>query len=121
MTGRRLRYTVYLPDPQTGETRAFGPGMDIPADVAELITNPTAWADEQLAEAGIPVDPSAPAAPGEQDTGEDGPPPRSGAGSGRDAWAAYAAANDFEVAADAGRDDIIEQLAEAGIPVDPAE
>lgn len=111
MTARQLRYTVHIPDPETGETRAFGPGMDVPDDVAALITNPKAWADDT--EAPAPAEPPSPV--------EEGPPPRSGAGSGRDAWAAYAAANDFEVAADAGRDDIIEQLAEAGIPVDSAE
>jgi hypothetical protein len=34
-------------------------------------------------------------------------PPRSGAGSGADAWRAYAEAIDVEIPADAGRDDII--------------
>lgn len=35
-------------------------------------------------------------------------PPRSGAGSGRDAWAAYATSKGITVPADAGRDQIIE-------------
>jgi hypothetical protein len=46
------------------------------------------------------------------------PPPRAGAGSGRDAWADYARANEFDVAGDAKREDIIDALEAAGIPVE---
>lgn len=65
---------------------------------------------------GAPPTAAAPATPGSStgagtapvgdDTG--GEPPRSGAGSGRDAWAAYAASKGINVPADAGRDQIIE-------------
>ena len=51
-------------------------------------------------------------------------PPRGGAGSGADAWRAYAAAAatakglEIEIPADANRDDIIEALKGADIPVE---
>lgn len=49
-------------------------------------------------------------------------PPRSGAGSGADAWAAYAATVGVDVADDASREDIITALTGAGKPVEkPAE
>jgi hypothetical protein len=51
-------------------------------------------------------------------TAPPGPPPRAGAGSGRDAWAEYARANEFDVAGDAKREDIIDALEAAGIPVE---
>lgn len=44
------------------------------------------------------------------------PPPLNGAGSGRDAWAAYAEAGGVEFADDARRDDIIAACAAAGVP-----
>jgi hypothetical protein len=43
------------------------------------------------------------------------PPPRGGAGSGRDAWAAYANDNDVEVTPDMQRDDIIVALEARGV------
>jgi hypothetical protein len=42
-------------------------------------------------------------------------PPRTGKGSGRDQWAAYAAAHDVHVPEDASRDDILAALIEAGL------
>ena len=54
-------------------------------------------------------------------TPDDGPPPRTGRGSGKDAWVAYAAANDVTVADDASRDDIIAALDAAGVDTGPAE
>jgi hypothetical protein len=52
--------------------------------------------------------------------GADGPPPRAGAGSGTDAWKAYAASFDppVEVAEDAKRDDVIAAIEAAGHPVE---
>lgn len=44
---------------------------------------------------------------------EGGPPPRTGPGSGRDTWAAYAAAQGITFPADAGRDVIISLTEEA--------
>lgn len=45
-------------------------------------------------------------------------PPRRGAGSGRDAWADYAARSNVEIAVEATRDDIIAALDEAGVPTE---
>lgn len=53
--------------------------------------------------------------PGRQ---SDGPPPKSGAGSGKAAWAAYAREHDVEVADDADRGDIIAALDRAGVPTE---
>jgi hypothetical protein len=46
---------------------------------------------------------------------KDSPPPKGGAGSGRDEWAAYAKLHDVEVAADTNRDGIVDQLKAKGI------
>lgn len=45
-------------------------------------------------------------------------PPRSGKGSGVDAWSDYAYTNNVDVPDDAGRDDIITACEAAGVPVD---
>ncbi len=45
-------------------------------------------------------------------------PAKAGAGSSRDAWAAYAKANDVEVPEDAKRDDIIALLDAAEVPTE---
>jgi hypothetical protein len=50
--------------------------------------------------------------------GQDGPPPQSGKGSGRDAWAAYAEAHGVAVDEDANRDQIVADLEAAGVPVE---
>jgi hypothetical protein len=66
--------------------------------------------DEQRAEVAKLSDgplsfPGSAASP-DSDAGDE--PPRSGAGSGREAWAAYAASKGINVPKDAGRDQIIE-------------
>lgn len=45
-------------------------------------------------------------------------PPKGGPGSGKEAWAAYAAANDVDVPEDATRDDIIAACESAGVKTD---
>ena len=50
-----------------------------------------------------------------KDADEGGEPPRSGAGSGKQAWTDFAAANGVEVGDDDTRDDIIAKLADAGV------
>ncbi|HWU21556.1 MAG TPA: hypothetical protein VN088_08525 [Nocardioides sp.] len=45
-------------------------------------------------------------------------PPRSGRGSGTEAWASYAASNGVAVEDGASRDDIIAALDEAGVPTE---
>jgi hypothetical protein len=51
------------------------------------------------------------------DSAGDGPPPQGGAGSGRDAWAQYAASKNVEVSESDNRDDIVEAVKRAGHPV----
>jgi len=126
----KLRTYVHLAIPDadgkpTGMTESFGPGDTVPDWAVPLITNPKAWE----------VAPTAATAPARQVRAEstatpgpaptppdisrtDGPkvPPRGGAGSGRDAWAAYAAAHGAEINDAATREDIIAALDEQGIP-----
>lgn len=82
----RLKAYVHLMD-ANGVVHAFAPGDGVPAWARSRITNPDAWDDDG---------PSKPE-----------PPPRHGAGSGRDAWAAHAEHLGVEVSDDDSRDDII--------------
>lgn len=87
---RRLNTFVHIN--VDGETRSYGPDDDVPADVAKRITNTDAWED---------------AAAAATDEGGSEEPPRSGAGSGKDAWKAYADNLGVDYDDDATRDDII--------------
>jgi hypothetical protein len=112
----RLRTTVHVVDLE-GRTRAFGPGEDLPDWAAEQITNPDVWEGELPAHLNAEGEPQprvatpAPATPASQMQ----EPPRSGKGSGRDAWAAYAASHGVEVEEAASRDDIVDALSERGL------
>ncbi|MET7395614.1 hypothetical protein ABZS66_19200 [Dactylosporangium sp. NPDC005572] len=57
-----------------------------------------------------------PGEPGPAGDSASKPPPRAGAGSDRESWAAYATRNGVDVAADAKRDEIIAALDTAGVP-----
>lgn len=103
---RRLASFVYV----MGEDHQaiwFGPDDTVPKWAAEQITNPKAWVDTD-AEDPAPADPP-PAST---------VPPKGGAGSGVEAWAAYAAAHDVDVPAGANRDDIIAACTAAGVPTE---
>ena len=104
--GRRLRTNVHVFD-EHGNALVFGPGDDVPGWVEERTTNPKAWADDE---------PTPEPEPEPVQPGPDVQQPRSGRGSGRDAWAAYAASRGLEVAADAERADIIAAVDEADAP-----
>lgn len=93
--GRRLNATVYLYD-ENEVVRSFGPGDVVPDWVADQITNPDIWEDD-----------------GESRSDDNGVPPKTGKGSSREAWAAYAESIGFTVHEDAGRDEIIAAV-EAG-------
>ena len=85
--------------------RAYGPGVDVPADVAAKITNPKAWD-------GDPPTPSQDHRGGGEGSGGSSSegsvePPRSGAGSTKAAWAEHAAARGVAVPDSASREDII--------------
>lgn len=98
----KLNTTVYVM--QGGEVRGFGPDDDVPEDVARQI-GAHAWEDGEH---------PYPASGSEAG----GPPPKAGAGSSVDAWAAYAADQGVEVPEDAKRDEIIAALEAAGKPVE---
>lgn len=65
---------------------------------------------------------SVPTGPADGATGvtaaADGPPPRSGSGSGRDAWAEYSTARGVTVTDGSSRDDIIANLDRHGVPTE---
>ncbi|MGH8878164.1 MAG: hypothetical protein ACRD0P_12605 [Stackebrandtia sp.] len=91
MTGR-LRTHVHVTD-AAGRAIVFGPGDDVPAWAADKITNPRAWTSAPVGGPSVRANPE--------------PPPRHGAGSGKAAWAAYAAALGVTVEGGASREDII--------------
>lgn len=98
---RRLR--AYVPVHDGTETFWYGPDSDVPARHAKLI-GPHAWADGGSgADEAVEEGPTGPT-----------PPPQGGPGSGRDAWAGYAAELGVDVDGDAGRDDIIAAVRDAG-------
>jgi hypothetical protein len=84
---------------------AYGPDSKIPAGVAKKIGD-HAWTDADQDEA---------ADDGGQSTTGDEAPPRSGRGSGVDAWRAFAERHELDVAADASREDIIAAAESAGL------
>lgn len=95
--GRRLGSFVWV---QAGENSGwFGPDDDLPSWAEDAITNPAAFADDS-------------------DTAGDGPPPKSGRGSGVEAWKSYAATHDVDVPDDASKDDVIAALESAGVPTE---
>lgn len=103
-----------------GVVVALAPGAPVPGWAVPLITNPKAWVGGVVPEVQAePVVPAVPVATSAPAVDEVKVPPRRGAGSGRDAWAAYAADKGVEVTADLkNRDDIIAACELAGIPVE---
>lgn len=88
----------------------YAAGTTPPADVAELITNPKAWADKKSVDSSGDGGASAttittPPAPG-------GKPPMVGAGSGLDAWADYATSLGIDVPEDAKKATVVELVNE---------
>ncbi|MEV8124107.1 hypothetical protein AB0P07_08330 [Streptomyces sp. NPDC085944] len=91
----------------------YGPDSKVPARVAEKIGD-HAW--ESADSHAEPDAPKTPAAPVEA-------PPRSGRGSGIDAWRAYAEANGYDTDDEMSRDDVIALLEREGViePEQPKE
>jgi hypothetical protein len=130
---RKLRTYVHV------DGTAYGPGDDLPDEVAERITNPKAWDDydeSKLSQTARPVGPSSAEMPEDlrarvaaeaeargrvDESTSDQPPPPSGPGSGAPAWRSYAAGRGVTVPDDAKREDVVEALREAGHPVDRGE
>lgn len=94
----------------TGTSRA-----DLPGWAKEAISNPDVWTSSRSDEGrGSGPEPE----PESGTPSSRGVPPRAGAGSNRDAWAAYADAQGVQVADEANRAEIIEALDAANIPTD---
>lgn len=98
---------VHVIHPDQGDYVAFGPDDEEVPD----------WALKQMG-AHCFVDGAHPLEQASPVRAEGTPPPKSGAGATKDAWAEYAIEKDVEVPSDANRDQIIAALAEAGVPVD---
>ncbi|AXN51236.1 hypothetical protein DSM43518_04778 [Mycobacterium marinum] len=99
-------HTVYLRD-DDGTVHSFLPGQRVPAWAAKQM-GPHCFAKDQ------PDEEVADFSRG----GGEGPPPRAGAGSGRGAWADYAAAHGIDVDEDWKRDQIIDACEDKGIAVE---
>ncbi|MGW2742370.1 hypothetical protein [Streptomyces sp. NPDC001450] len=92
---RRLRAYVHV-----GGV-AYGPDSDVPADVAKRIGD-HAWTSAADSSAEAP-------------TGEGEAPPRSGRGSGIEAWRTFAEQHGVGVDSDMSREDIIAACESAGV------
>ncbi|MFI7239670.1 hypothetical protein [Streptomyces cyaneofuscatus] len=115
MSRRRLKTYVHV------DGVAYGPGDQVPKKVAEKIGDHAwetvpAWGDEHGPETVQFTDPDAAKQPGGgTPPTEVEAPPRSGKGSGIDAWREFAERQDLEVPAEASRDDIIAACEAAGL------
>lgn len=105
----------------------FGPDDKLPAWAVKAITNPDVWAEgsndepEPVAEDNEELPAESAGGPpvisrreAQEIIGEPVRPPTSGAGSGRDAWAAYATSKNVAVTDDMSRDDIVAAVDGAG-------
>ncbi|WP_327162105.1 hypothetical protein [Streptomyces zaomyceticus] len=97
--------------------QAYGPGDDVPAEVAERI-GAHAWADDTDGELIGEHGPETVGFAGPRADGSGGDveaPPRSGRGSGIDAWRSFLADHEVGVDADASREDMIAAAEQAGL------
>lgn len=110
-----LEQFVKTPDPRGEEPKPAdsGPPVVLVSDKGTRVTASGALVDT-LKSQGYTVDGEKAATT----VAPDGPPPKSGAGSGVEAWAAYAAAQGVEIPEGAKRDDIVAALETAGVPTE---
>lgn len=94
---------VHIRDREHGPL-VLAPGDEVPAWAVKHIRNPKAWEGGEV--------PPVPAGQGAA------PPPHSGPGSGRSAWAAWAADHQVPVTDAMSRDQIIEACEAAGVPTE---
>ncbi len=128
--GKKLAFSVYDTDPETGEQRFLPAYSEVDEQTATRITTPGAFlADEtaaappvsplavQTAVTANPDDPTATASPGQAvRDGAGGPdvqPPAGNASS--ETWRAYAETVGVQVPTDAGREDIKQLLSDRGL------
>lgn len=111
-TTRRLRRTVHVTDPKTLKVTTVRAGTEWTEELGAVIKNRSAWTTDDPAPA-----PSTPEPPPDGTAGDEPPeaPPRSGRGSGEDAWRAFAQKLEVVVPDGTSRDDIIGYLEERGL------
>lgn len=107
---RKLTAGVIVRHPGRGSLVFLPSGSELPEWATRLVGDHALTPDEATQAIAEETDPEGPAS-----TTDAGPPPRSGTGSGRAAWAAYATSAGVEIADKASRDDIIATCAQAGI------
>jgi hypothetical protein len=100
---------VHIMNERGSEPVAFGPGDDVPE-----------WAARKMGAHVFPdgKHPYPDEATAESEREPGAIPPKGGAGSGRDAWAAYANDVEVDIAAGATRDEIIAAIEKAGKPTE---
>lgn len=103
---RRLRAYVHV------DGTAYGPGDDVPDEVAKRIGD-HAWETSGSNDDGGEPGPVGFTDPGTG--GDDQAPPRSGRGSGIDAWRRFAEKNGVEYDTHASREEIIAACEQAGV------
>ncbi|MEV3855056.1 hypothetical protein AB0J38_12105 [Streptomyces sp. NPDC050095] len=108
MSEQRLVAHVHVRD-EDGRTVAFGPGDEVPAWAVRQITNPRAWGT------GEPGSTSRLIVSAPMVADDVAAPPRSGRGSGVEAWRAFAERLGVDVGRDASREDVIEACEAAGV------
>ncbi|MCV7434819.1 hypothetical protein [Mycolicibacterium bacteremicum] len=105
MATNKSEYALYLND-KDGSLVTVMPGEDIPSWAK--VTNPYV----------LGKDSEEPGSGESEEVESSGPPPRAGKGSGEAAWRAYAEEQGVDVSGAEGRDDIIDALDAAGVPVE---
>lgn len=108
----RLTAGVLLRNPGTGQVE-FLPAESTLPDWAEGLVGDHVLAGDDMPD----LDETDPDDPSREALG-DGPPPKSGKGSGEAAWRAYAAQHGVDVPAGTDRGDIIAALDAAGVPTE---
>lgn len=107
--GTKLRTFVHVAD-EAGEVHVFGPDDKLPGWARSAITNPKAWDDSE--DSHEEADPGAGGENGGSVEGDLVEPPRSGKGSGVEAWREYADKLGWfeDIPEDATRDDIMQSI-----------
>ncbi|WP_125512874.1 hypothetical protein [Streptomyces sp. WAC 01529] len=108
MSGKQLAEYVHVRD-LAGRTVVFGPGDDVPTWARKQIANPKAWG------AAEPADSSHAELPSPAGAGDVEAPPRSGKGSGVEAWRAFAERKGVDVDQGASAKDVIAACEAAGV------
>lgn len=97
-----LNATTIVVDPATRAGVVLAAGGPVPS-----------WATDQVGDHLLQVSSEV-----SDEVSPEGPPPKAGKGSSREAWAEYADANDVGYGPDDGRDDIIAAVEAAGVPTE---